>query len=217
MSIKHLVFDWDGTLADTFPVITAAYNHAFDQLGMERIPYAEIKRITSRLQNKDMLENIFGQHKIEAGIAYYDFIKKHHATNLEAMPHAQKLLEYCQKQGLKCYLITNKKTPFIKAEIAKLGFDNFFSKIVAAGEYAEDKPHPLATHALFDNNLPPAPEILVIGDGEADVKTAHTYDHNGQKAKSLIYDPKQTYQGDDPDYKISDLLDIIKILEEENA
>lgn len=30
---------------------------------------------------------------------------------------------------------------------------------------------PWACHAVFDNRLPPAGEIVVIGDGEADVKS----------------------------------------------
>lgn len=55
MSIKYVVFDWDGTLADTYPVISAAYDYTFDTLGLPRIPYDEVKRITSTLQNKDTL------------------------------------------------------------------------------------------------------------------------------------------------------------------
>lgn len=39
MSIKYVVFDWDGTLADTYPVISAAYDYTFDTLGLPRIPY----------------------------------------------------------------------------------------------------------------------------------------------------------------------------------
>lgn len=64
---------------------------------------------------------------------------------------AEKLLGFCCEKGLECYLITNKKTRFIKEELEKLGFGKYFKKVVAAGEYAEDKPHPLACHAVFDN------------------------------------------------------------------
>ena len=70
MSIKYVVFDWDGTLADTYPVISAAYDYTFDTLGLPRIPYDEVKRITSTLQNKDTLGCIFGERKQEAADAY---------------------------------------------------------------------------------------------------------------------------------------------------
>ena len=140
MSIKYVVFDWDGTLADTYPVISAAYDYTFDTLGLPRIPYDEVKRITSTLQNKDTLGYIFGESKQEAADAYYSFIGKHHAAALEAMPGARSVLEYCRKHNITSILITNKKTLYVAEEIEKLGFSEFFDKVIAAGEYAEDKP-----------------------------------------------------------------------------
>ena len=217
MSIKYVVFDWDGTLADTYPVISAAYDYTFDTLGLPRIPYDEVKRITSTLQNKDTLGSIFGERKQEASDAYYSFIGKHHAAALEPMPGARDVLEYCRKHNIRNILITNKKTLYVAEEIEKLGFTEFFDRIIAAGEYAEDKPHPLATHAAFDGKLPPADEILVLGDGEADFKTAETYTHDGRKAFCVIYDPKHKYKGSEPDCKIENLKQVIEIIGEHNA
>ena len=214
MSIKYVVFDWDGTLADTYPVISAAYNHTFDTLGLPRIPYDEIKRITYTLQNKDTLAYIFGQHKQEAADIYYNFISKHHSVTLTPMPNANQVLEYCKKQNITTILISNKKTPYLIEEIEKLGFSDFFDKIIAAGEYAEDKPHPLTTHAAFEGQLPPADEILVLGDGEADFQTAASYTHGGKKAICVIYDPQNKYNGSKPDYKIENLQQVINIIEE---
>ena len=192
MKYKYAVFDWDGTLADTYPVISAAYDYTFDKMGLLRIPYDEIKRITSTLQNKDTLGYVFKERRDE-----------------------EKLLGFCRDKGLECYLITNKKTRFIKEELEKLGFGKYFKKVVAAGEYAEDKPHPLACHAVFDNRLPPAGEIVVIGDGEADVKTAAAFEHDGERAECIIYDPKRKYRGPEPDHKIESLIEAVAILEKE--
>ncbi len=217
MSIKYVVFDWDGTLADTYPVISAAYDYTFDTLGLPRIPYDEVKRITSTLQNKDTLGCIFGERKQEAADAYYSFIGNHHAAALEAMPGAHSVLEYCRKHNITSILITNKKTLYVAEEIEKLGFSEFFDKVIAAGEYAEDKPHPLATHAAFGGKLPPADEILVLGDGEADFQTAATYAHDNRKAFCVIYDPKRKYKGSEPDRKIDDLRQVIEIIGECNG
>mgnify|MGYP001516059557 CR=1 FL=1 len=63
MKYKYAVFDWDGTLADTYPVISAAYDYTFDKMGLLRIPYDEIKRITSTLQNKDTLGYVFKERR----------------------------------------------------------------------------------------------------------------------------------------------------------
>ncbi len=34
MKYKHIVFDWDGTLADTYTVICDAYAHVFNSLNI---------------------------------------------------------------------------------------------------------------------------------------------------------------------------------------
>lgn len=213
VTYKHIVFDWDGTLADTYPVISAAYDYTFDKMELPRISYDEVKRITSTLQNKDTLGHVFGQRRDEAAKYFYEYVENCHTEKLEAMPKAKELLQYIYDKGLNCYLITNKKTKFVTKEIEKLGFSKFFQKIVAAGEYAEDKPHPIACNALFDNHLPPAEEIVMIGDGEADIKTTRNYDHDGATATAIIYDPHNKYGGSKPEYLVADLYDIVKILE----
>lgn len=78
MKYKYAVFDWDGTLADTYPVISAAYDYTFDKMGLLRIPYDEIKRITSTLQNKDTLGYVFKERRDEAA-GYF--------TNISKIPH----------------------------------------------------------------------------------------------------------------------------------
>lgn len=212
MKIKHIVFDWDGTLADTYPVISKAYEHTFNALDIPAVSYDEIKKLTSTLQNKDTLDYIFGKLKEDAKKIFYEYINDHHTLHLQPIKGAQKLLQFCKNNNIKTYLITNKKRNYLLEEANKLDFTSFFSKIVTAGEFSEDKPHSLATHAVFENNLPNANSIMVIGDGLADYKTARTYDHDNQTAFCVIYDPYDKYSEDNPDYKVKNLTDIIDIL-----
>lgn len=212
MKIKHIVFDWDGTLADTYPVISAAYNHVFKTLNLPPLSYDEIKRLTSTLQNKDTLGVIFGNRKDEAKTAYYDYIRKHHVSELRGIPFAKELLQFCKDNDFRTYLLTNKRRPYFLEEADKLGFTEFFNKIAAAGDFQEDKPHPAATHALFDNHLPDADSILVVGDGEADFQVARSFDHNGKKAFCAICDSAQKYSGPQPDYLVQNLNEIISVL-----
>ncbi len=210
MRYKYAVFDWDGTLADTFPVIFSAYDFAFEKLKLKKISPDELKRILSAVQNKDVLGYVFGEYKNEAAEYFYEYVNENHGKNLKPQPGAKELLDFCQRAGVESYLITNKKTKFINQELSLLGFDKYFKKVVAAGEYGEDKPHPLACQALFDYKLPKAEEIVVIGDGEADVKTAQAL--NG--ADCIIFDPLHKYKGVSPTYKIDFLNQAEKILEE---
>ena len=172
--IKYMVFDWDGTLADTYPIINAAYAYTFEKMRLPVMSVEEIKEVTSSKQNKDIFAYIFGARSQEAKEAYYEYIEKNHCA-LKAMPYAKELLDFCLLNNIHPLLMTNKKTKYIHEEIKVLGFETYFSKLVAAGEYLQDKPHQIACEALFGGHIPPQDEIMVIGDGKADIEVAKNY------------------------------------------
>lgn len=216
MTVRYVVFDWDGTLADTYPVIYAAYNHVFKTLGMKPITYDEIKKLTSSRDNKDTLGVVFGDKKELARKAYYDYIKVHHTDGLQAIPNAKKLLDFCRNNGVQNFLLTNKKRPYLLEELKHLGFTEYFSNIIAAGDLGEDKPDPKAVEALFGGNLPDADSVLVLGDGMADWKVSQVLNRSGKKSLCVIYDPQKKFYEASPDYKIADIADVITILKEKN-
>ncbi len=213
MKYKHVVFDWDGTLADTYAIILSAYDYAFEKMNLPKISHDELIVIAGTIQNREMLGYIFKNRKEEAAKYFYEYIEKYHTKNLMPQPGAKELLDFCKNSGVATYLLTNKKTKFINEEISALGFNGYFKKVVAAGEYEHDKPHPVACYAVFDGNVPQGKDILVIGDGEADALTAKAL--NG--ADCLIYDPKQKYKGSVPTYKINRLIEAEAILEDVNG
>ncbi|MBR2299422.1 MAG: HAD family hydrolase [Alphaproteobacteria bacterium] len=201
--IKYAVFDWDGTLADTYPVITGAYDYAFRKMNIPAISVEEVKKVTSSKQNKDIFSFLFHEHASKARQAYYTYIEKYHTKNLKAIDGAKELLDFCLQNNITSLLITNKKTKYIMEELKVLGFEKYFSKVVAAGEYAQDKPHQTACHALFDGHLPLSSEVVVIGDGKADLEVAKCYG-----ACSIIYQNK--VKGDYNITRLTQAIDIIK-------
>lgn len=216
MTVRYVVFDWDGTLADTYPVISAAYKHTFEALGMPSMDYSEIKRITSTLANKDILGFIFGDKKEQAKKVYYSYIEANHKDKLQPIPHAKELLDFCRDKGLKLYLLSNKKRNYLFEEMKYLGFADYFSKVIAAGDLPEDKPAPNTVRALFGDNLPNSEDILVVGDGMADWKTSQALNHSGRNSRCVIYDPQKNFSKVSPDYIVSDVADVIAILRKEN-
>ncbi len=205
--IKYAVFDWDGTLADTYRVIVGGYRAVFLFFGMPIPPAANIKEITAKAQNKNIFSLFFKESQIpQARKVYYDYIQKNHLTKLKAISGAKDVLDFCLANNITPLLITNKNPAYLKEEIKVLGFEKYFKKIVAAGDCLEDKPHEIACKALFDGKIPPSGEVIVIGDGKADVEVARVY-----KAPSVIYQNKAK-----GDYNITNLLEVIRIIERKN-
>ena len=201
--IKYAVFDWDGTLADTYPAIVGGYKYVFETLKLPVPSKEEIEKKTAQAQNKNVLACFFDETQIKrAKDLYYQYINAHHLNTLKAIKGAKEVLDFCVNNSIEPRLMTNKKRPYLEAELQHLGFEKYFAKIVCAGEYEHDKPHSITCEALFDFTLPKADEIVVIGDGAADVEVAKVYG-----AKSIIYGNKAK-----GDYQIDDLAQAIDIM-----
>jgi len=201
--IKYVVFDWDGTIAHTYPNIIRAYQYVFRNLGLEEPSAEQITEAIGRLQNKDIFSHFFDSALIDrAKKLYYEYIEKYHLENLKAVSGAKELLDFCVGRGIQPLLMTNKRTKYIYEELKTLGFEKYFSKVVAAGELSQDKPHRIACEALFEGKMPSKNELIVIGDGKADVEVAKCYG-----AQSIIY--QNRVQGD---YNITHLTDAIEII-----
>ena len=224
-----VIWDWDATLADTYPVTNAAYAYTFKKLGMEEqtISFDEVKRITSSLQNKDVLAHIFGEDKKENARKYfYEYISAKHAEKLEPIKGAYAALEYLATKKAVSLLLSNKtntdkdgRGKYLSQETDKLNMTHYFSKIAGAGEEPEDKPSPIAIDALLNSSeTKPSKDdlILVIGDGEADLKIADYLRSKGLKASSILLDPKNKYKGSTrPNYTIHELNTLPIILRNE--
>ena len=224
-----VIWDWDATLADTYPVINKAYAHTFEKLGMKdkTLSFDEIKRITSTLQNKDVLECVFGfEKKEDARKIFYEYIGKNHANALEPIKGAYMAMEYLAKIGAESMLLSNKtntdkdgRGKYLEEELNKLEMLKYFSAVGGAGEEAEDKPSPLAVKGVI-NKCSKKPTkndlILVIGDGEADMKVAEGLCVDGFKVRSVLLDPKNKYKGSiRPNYIIHELNTLPIILRNE--
>ena len=201
--IKYAVFDWDGTIADTYPVLYAAYCTAAHQLGLPEPSFDQVKAITGTVQNKEVMPRLFGSKADEASALFYKYIQKNHLQGLKMVSGAGELLSFCLKNHIQMLLLTNKQQNYLTKELKFFKLENCFANIVSAGIYSQDKPHPIACKALFKGKIPPKDEIVVIGDGGSDIKAAAVFG-----AKSIILGNR--IKGDYNIQNLSEAIEIIK-------
>lgn len=208
MEIKHVVFDWDGTLADTIPLLKKAYDAAFDAVGMKRLEYKQIKELSGKFSNRNIFQTVFGEDKAtEAKSIFYDFIDRNHLVYLKAFDGAEEILEYCRNNNIYCHILTNKNRRYLDSEIRQLGWEKYFSRILGANERKYDKPHPDICMDLFGGQPPVPEQMIVLGDGDADVAMAQIWG-----CKAVIFDEKGTYNGRQADFYIANLREFILLL-----
>lgn len=169
---KAILFDWDNTLVDTWPVIHEALAYCFTQMGHEPWTLEEVKTKVARSM-RDYFPELFGDRWEEAGEYYLEGYRKLHCGKLQPLPGAAELLEAIHQAGLYQAVVSNKKGDTLREEAKHIGWAPYFGAVIGSDDAANDKPHP--DHAIMALAAYPHPhgaDIWFIGDSEVDMHLA---------------------------------------------
>jgi phosphoglycolate phosphatase len=179
MSNPAIIFDLDGTLAETAGDLSDAVNHALEIIGRPALAMRELRNFIGgglRQMIVRGLERTGGapseartDELLEQAFAFY-------AANLcrrsEAFPGVPEVLGGLRQAGHALAVCTNKSMRFTTPLLADLGLDGFFSVVMGGDSLAVRKPDPghlLAVVAALGG----VPEnAIMVGDSLTDVRTA---------------------------------------------
>ena len=191
---KAVIFDWDNTLVDTWPLIHEAIDKTM--VAMAREPWGLQKvRDTVHKSMRESFPIIFGDNWEKAGEIYKNSYRAIHLDKIELLPNAMNLINKLEEQGILQILVSNKIGITLRKEAAKLGIDRKFFSIIGASDAAFDKPsrEPVDL-ALLGSDLDPKKDVIwFVGDTIADVECAYNsgcipivYGHSGNQISKTI-------------------------------
>ena len=167
-----LLFDWDNTLVDTLPLIRFCLNETLTRLGHTPWSAEDVGRRIHR-SARDFFPELFGADWQQAFDLYAGFYRSHHLDWICEMPGATAFLEQLATAGKPLALISNKRGPFLRAEVAHLGLEKHFVAIVGAEDTPRDKPDPAPFHfAMQNKSLCEQVNLWYIGDTVTDMHFA---------------------------------------------
>lgn len=176
---KHLpirpdavVFDWDNTLVDTWPVIHAALATTFEAMGKEPWTLEQTKqRVAKSL--RESFPGHFGDRWEEAAEIFYDAFASFHLERLESMDNALLLLETINHAGIPCCIVSNKTARFLRKEVEHLGWTSLVHSVIGATDAEKDKPDPAPMlMALEGTGVLPSASVWYVGDSMIDIEFA---------------------------------------------
>ena len=170
---KAILFDWDNTLADTWPTIHEALTKTFEQMGHTPWTFAQTKERVHR-SLRDSFPEIFGQQWEQAGKLYITHFESIHLDRLQALEGAEDVLRALLGTDIYVAVVSNKTGYNLRREITHLGWDKYFQKAVGAKDAAQDKPSPDPVHmALEGSRILPSEQVWLVGDSVTDLECAH--------------------------------------------
>jgi phosphoglycolate phosphatase len=175
--LRAVLFDLDGTLADTAVDLGYAVNQQRVARGMEALPMDVLRPLVSQ-GARGMLRAAFGllpEHAEYA--AYRDEFLDLYAANLlrdtRLFDGMHTLLDDLERQGLRWGIVTNKLTRYTEPLVTGLGLTPRAACVISGDTCARAKPFPdPLLEAAVRMSLAPG-ECLYVGDDHRDVQAAH--------------------------------------------
>ena len=167
-----VLFDWDNTLADTWPIIHEALHATFTAMGHKPWTIEETKQNT-HFSLRDAFPKMFGARWEEAREVYFGTFLRVHLEKLAIMPQAVEMLEYLRNTGVFMGVVSNKTGKYLREEVTYLGWDKYFDTVIGATDAPTDKPTaaPLLL-ALKDSGIEPDARVWMVGDAITDIECA---------------------------------------------
>jgi phosphoglycolate phosphatase len=175
MLAAHLVlFDLDGTLADTAPDLAAAANRQRTQRGLPALPYAELRPLASH-GARGLIGRALGVGPEDPSFAalrtefldFYEHALCVHTRLFDGMAQALVALE---SAGLRWGIVTNKPARYTDPLVERLGLAQRAAVVVSGDTTAHAKPHPAPIeHALAHCGVSPE-RAVYVGDDLRDIE-----------------------------------------------
>ncbi len=170
---KAVIFDWDNTLVDTWPLICAAINITMKAMQKEEWSLKKVKDTVHKSMRESFPE-IFGDRWQEAGEIYKNTYRSINLTNLQFLPSALDLLNKLQEKNILQMVVSNKIGSTLRKEIKSLKIEDKFFSAVGSTDASYDKPHRAPVElALSASDVELEKDhIWFVGDTIADVDCA---------------------------------------------
>ncbi len=174
MPSRAVLFDFDGTLADTAPDLAAAANRLLAEQGQEPLPLERLRPFASA-GARGLVHAAFG---VKPGDAEYEALRESfldfyaervcHQTRL--FPGIAELIGELRAREIRWGIVTNKSTRFTEQIVLALELE---PDCLACGDTTPHlKPHPASLlHAAAQLKLSPG-DCCYLGDDLRDMKAA---------------------------------------------
>jgi 2-phosphoglycolate phosphatase len=173
LAVDAVLFDLDGTLADTAGDLAGALNRVRGDRGLPPLPVAALRAHASAGARGMLQAGMgIGPDAIEF-VALRDAFLEHYtrclAETTALFDGVAELLDALDQRGLRWGIVTNKASRFTAPVVAALGLAHRAGTIVSGDTTPHAKPHPAPMHhAAGELGLEPA-RCAYVGDDLRDV------------------------------------------------
>ena len=205
--IKNLIFDFDGTISNSYPIFVRLVRDVAAEFDVEVTMSDEVLLDKMMVNVKACLDSMnFSCDPIDRANSFW----KHqwlHRYEFQAFPEIEPILKKSLSLGKKNYIYTH-SGDVVHDMLKNMGLHQYFEGIVTADHGFAPKPAPDALFYLCKTYGVDPKESIMIGDRDID-----TMSGNNAGMSGCLWDPCDRYVNYQTEYKIKTLNELYDLLD----
>lgn len=205
---KALLFDLDGTLANTIPQLAIAASKSAVAIGLNPPSVETTKGFVGNGVNMLLARVIAGRFDVELKDVDPSLLKRaRDVFNVEYTKGLDKDynlyegvkegLEYFKSRGIKLAVVTNKPQMFALPLLSYMGIKDYFDFILGGEVIPERKPDPTPLYYVLNKLQVSKDDAVMVGDSNNDIEAGNnanmttvffSYGYNRKDPKELKFD-----------------------------
>ena len=168
--MKAVIFDFDGTLANTLPVCDYAFQSVFKEFDNRELSSGEIRAMFGPCEVGIIEGNLLHENKERAIELYYEKYLEKHNELVAANEEIHNLLIELKKKGTKLGIVTGKASRSLEISMKALQMNDLFDVIITGDDVVQPKPHPEGLLKALEELDVKNNEAMFVGDSDADIQ-----------------------------------------------
>ena len=172
MTLRAVLFDFDGTLADSYPAIAASVNDIRSGHGLPPLPTDEVRKYVGR-GPAYLLESTVPGANVTQSLARY---RAHHPSVMRSGTHLYpgtvEALATLKHWGLRLGVCSNKPVAFTRELLGFFGLAPLMDLALGPEDVPRPKPAPDIIKMALTRLGVAAEDTLYVGDMVVDIQTA---------------------------------------------
>jgi HAD superfamily hydrolase (TIGR01549 family) len=179
-----IIFDVDGTLAETHELIFASFNHVAEKYLNKHLTNEEIVALFGPTEDVILKEWMKEDYE-SARKDYFDFYESKHSEMAEIFPGLRDAVSIIKEHNIPLGIFTGKGRDSAEITLKSIGLYDQFDMILSGDDVDEHKPSPDGINRFIKQyNLKPE-RVLMVGDAIHDVMASESA---GVKCALVLWD-----------------------------
>ena len=178
--IRGIIFDFDGTLIDSYEAIAESLNHVRSSFSLPPFLPEEVRPMVGH-GLEQLISRAIGADRVDEGVKLfrqsYAGICGHKTSIL---PQVKETLDTLDLRGYQMAIASNKPSYFARDILRALEFDHLFAEVLGPNDVQRPKPDPEMLEIIIMRIGLSPEEVVYVGDMPLDVEA-------GRRAGVAVY------------------------------